>query len=125
MMGAQSEEDEEPLVFPEIVEAVLVPAEVHVPDAADALDLNPTPPASPDPTSPAPALDGVPSPAASPPASPPASPSTLLSPLPDESHLRRNSRTNRGVPPLRLAGDRKSTRLNSSHDVISRMPSSA
>ena len=56
------EENEKPLVFPEIVEAIPVPAKVPFPDAADALDLNPTPPASPDPASPALALDDVLSP---------------------------------------------------------------
>ena len=68
-------------MFPEVVEAAPVPVKVHFPDAADALDLNPTPPTSTHPASPALALDGVPSPAALPPASPRASPSPPLSPL--------------------------------------------
>ena len=36
-----------------------------------------------------------------------------------------NTRLADGINRLRLAGDRKSTRLNSSHRSLSRMPSSA
>ena len=101
-----AEEDEEPLVFPGIVEAAPIRAKgVHFRAAEDAIDsLDPTPPASPAPASSALAssdqeslalaLDGVPSPEVSPPASPPASSSPSLSPLPDESHLRRSSKKN-------------------------------
>ena len=107
-----AEEDEEPLVFPDIVNAT--PADIHFPTEEEDIDSHdPTPPASPalassapaslDPRSPALALDGVPSPKASPPASSLAYPSPSFSPLSYESHLRRNNKTNRGVPPLRLA----------------------
>lgn len=102
-----AEEDEEPLVVPDIIDADLVPTkEVHFPNAAN--DIDPTPPGPPlqAPPAPAPALapplPGVPSPTPSPPAWPRASPFPPPSPLPDESHLRGSSNTNRGVPPLRL-----------------------
>ena len=97
------EEDEEPLVFLEIVEAAPILAKgVHFLATEDSIDnLHPTPPTqalTPAPA-PAPAIDGVPSPQVS----PLVTPSPPLSPLPDESHLRRSNKTNRGVLPLRLA----------------------
>ena len=105
-----AEKDAEPLVFPNVVnEEPPAAAEVHFPDAAASAHF--TPSASPASSTsghvPAPALltpaPAVQSSEQSPPASPSASFFPPLSPLPDESHLRRSSRMNRGVPPLRLA----------------------
>ena len=105
--GQVVEEDEEPLVFPKIVDAALVPADdIQFPTAEDDIDIQAfAPPIAPAQASPrTPAILGVPSPQASPPASPLASPSPPLSLLPDESHPRRSSKTNQGVLPLHLAG---------------------